>query len=119
MPTTARGRRAAARNAVARTVVDYGGDPLGEAVVHAFGGMGLRGLRGEIGTVYAGADDDPSSTFQGQAPLAVQTFTGAAFLAHNGSRFREQNATIETGLTDGPYADPARRIFADRLRRRR
>lgn len=68
---------------------------------------------------YRPADDDPNGmSFTGLA-RPVQAFMGADFLAANPVQYTNgAYPTIDTGLIEGPMGDPARRIFADRLRRR-
>jgi hypothetical protein len=66
---------------------------------------------------YAPEKSDPSITWNGYA-RPVQEFrgfgvsTGGAIPYRNGG-----NATLASGLVEGPMGDPARRIFAARLKR--
>jgi hypothetical protein len=111
-------RRRAAANAHPIVVVDYGPDTFGSRFARLYGGLTLRGARGETGTVYGIEKGDPTACYTGASARASQRFTGGAFLAANASVVREQNGTIETGIADAPYGDPARRILAQRLLRR-
>jgi hypothetical protein len=65
---------------------------------------------------YGPEKSDPSITFNGYAasPQAFEGFNaqGGAIPYRNGG-----NATLATGLVEGPLGDPARRIFAARLKR--
>lgn len=103
-------------NAIRRTIVDYGVDPNNPS----------RGLARDIALrlgaflvpVYGGGDTDSAQQFHGVGPK-LQDFTGSAgnvgstVLYINGG-----NAEISDGA-GSVTTDPTRRIFADRLRRRR
>lgn len=84
-----------------------------------------RGLVREIWTrvqgfrthPYGPEKADPSITFNGVAAPA-QDFRGWSAANAGGSAYRDGgSATIESGLVEGPMGDPARRIFAARLKR--
>jgi hypothetical protein len=75
-------------------------------------------LHGFLVPVYAGGDVDPGGQFFGDGP-ALQNFVGAANPASTTVVYRNGDVpTIAQAIADGPETDPARRIFADRLRRR-
>lgn len=104
-------------NARPRAIVDYGQDPNNPArgAVHD---AWLR-LHGFLVDVVAGGDTDPSNQFFGDGPM-LQSFIGAGnpasttVVTRNGG-----NADIASPIVgDSIITDPARRIFADRLRRR-
>lgn len=99
-------------------VVDYGRDPA-ERHVRALVRDTVRRVQGFLVAPWVGADHDPSWTFHGYGP-GLQDFRGAASPATTGVTFRDGgSADISSGVVEGPMGDPARRIFADRLRRRR
>lgn len=85
-------------------------------------GLGLvreiwRRVQGARTHPYGPERSDPSITFNGLA-AAPQNFRG--FIAPSGGStpYRDGgSATIDTGLVEGPLGDPARRIFAQRLKR--
>lgn len=99
-----------------RQVVDFGGDPGGETRVRGlFADLWAR-VQGAFVAPVVGMHGDPSVSFTGYGPQ-VQHFDGmgggAPVLQRDGGA-----AGIDSGVVEGPYGDPARRIFADRLRRR-
>lgn len=109
------GRKPQVSNAVVRTVVDYGGDPYNEPRLHSIQDEAASRLQGHGSGTYGIANGDPSASFNGYA-APVQTFARVSAPGRNPVVYRDQSqGTIETGLVDGPYADPARRIFAARL----
>jgi hypothetical protein len=60
---------------------------------------------------------DPSTTWNGYAQ-APQEFSGLNQPLGGGLPYRNGgSATISSGLVEGPMGDPARRIFAARLKR--
>lgn len=66
---------------------------------------------------YAPEKSDPSITWNGYAQNA-QDFTGFNLPLGGGVPYRNGgSATISSGLVEGPMGDPARRIFAQRLKR--
>lgn len=66
---------------------------------------------------YGAEKSDPSITWNGYAENP-QDFAGLNAPLGGGVPFRNGgNATIDTGLVEGPLGDPARRIFAARLKR--
>lgn len=84
-----------------------------------------RGILRELWTRVQGArthpygpeKSDPSITWNGYAENP-QTFAGLNQPLGGGVPFRDGGfATIDTGLVEGPMGDPARRIFAARLKR--
>lgn len=107
-----------AANAYRAAVTEYGEDPNGQRP-----GRGLLAdvwtrLQGFRTHPYGPADKDPSTTFNGVGP-AVQNFQGMGdLLAVGAVPYRNGgSATLASGLVEGPLGDPARRIFATRLRR--
>jgi hypothetical protein len=98
-------------------ITEYGADPRDGVTLGLIGRL-WNTLQGHYTAGYRPADDDPSTVFTGlHAP--VQSFMGADFLAGNPVQYANGGyPTIDTGLIEGPMGDPARRIFADRLRRR-
>lgn len=109
-------RRANARNAVRQVVVDFVGDPFGARTALAFGGWDTRAKQGTLSQAIVGEHGDPTISFGGVIAQPVQHFTGAA---GNRLQYRDGENTIDKNLSDEALMDPARRIFADRLRRRR
>lgn len=109
-----------AGNAVPHVVVDYAADQMGYAQTQAFLSEATNRLRGDGGGVYANAPGNAGEgrTFYGVTPGSPQRFVGAAALASNPVTYRETLPMIDNGTAEGPYADPARRIFAQRLARR-
>ena len=107
-------------NAVAHLVIDYGVDQAGYDQTRATISEATSRLRGSGGGVYAGqpGNDGEGRTFYGLAP-SPQMFAGAAALAANPVTYRETLPMIDNGSAEGPYSDPARRIFAQRLARRK
>lgn len=66
---------------------------------------------------YGPERSDPSITFNGYA-RAPQDFKGLSAPLGGGAPYRDGgSATISSGLVEGPLGDPARRIFAQRLKR--
>lgn len=114
-------KRRAAANAVVRVDVDYGGDPLGEAWLRNLRGEAAIRLQGAGGTVYGGAESDPTATFGGALPAGPQAFVHAAGMtAGTGHVYADPaDNRMESGTGNDIYADPAARIFAARLTRRR
>lgn len=100
-----------------RVVVDYDADPNDRYASSLLSTL-WRTVQSRFTAPYLPADDDPSRTFTGYV-ANTQGFMGAAFLAGNPVQYTDGGyPTIDTGLIEGPMGDPARRIFADRLRRR-
>ena len=106
-------------NATARVVVDYGPDPAESWVRRFYADVSAR-LRGELVAPVLGSDADPERTYGGRLEgVSLQDFDGAASPATTNVAYRDGgHATIAEGIVEGPYGDPARRIFAERLRRR-
>jgi hypothetical protein len=74
----------------------------------------VQGLRTHA---YGLEKSDPSITFNGVAQ-APQSFSGLNQPLGGGQAYRNGgSATIASGLVEGPMGDPARRIFAARLKR--
>lgn len=104
-------------NAEQRAVVDFGRDPAESTVRRLMRDTATR-VQGFLVAPWVGSDYDPSRVFYGYGP-ALQDFRGAASPATTGVTFRDGgSADISSGVVEGPAGDPARRIFADRLRRR-
>lgn len=106
-------------NARTRAITDYEGDPTFRRRAGSLFTFLWRTAQSRHTAPYLPADDDPSRVFTGyHAP--VQAFTGSAFLAPNPVQYSDGGyPTIDTGLIEGPMGDPARRIFAERLARRK
>jgi hypothetical protein len=102
-----------------RAVTDFEGDPTFRSRAGSLFTFLWRTAQSAYTAPYRPADDDPSAVFTGyHAP--VQAFTGSAFLAANRVTYSDGGyPTIDTGLIEGPMGDPARRIFAERLARRK
>lgn len=105
-----------APNAVTRRVTDYGPDPRSPAA-GAIHDARVR-LHGFLVRVVGVADADPAQTFNGAIPHELQQFNGNA--GANAVTNRDGgHPEISSALVEGPMGDPARRIFAARLRRGR
>ncbi len=105
-------------NETAQVIRDYGPDPNRRHAARLLHDTAMR-VQGMLVRPWLGADDDPYLTFSGYGP-GLQDFVGAASPASTGVTFRDGgNAEISSGIVEGPMGDPARRIFADRLRRGR
>ncbi|WP_367575280.1 hypothetical protein [Streptomyces griseoaurantiacus] len=102
-----------------RTVVtEYGGDPRDGRFQGLFGRL-WNTVQSRYTAPYRPADDDPNGMVFTGLHQPVQAFMGADFLAANHVTYSDgAYPTIDTGLIEGPMGDPARKIFADRLRRR-
>jgi hypothetical protein len=100
-------------------VTEFADDPRDGLFASLFGRL-WNTVQSRYTAPYLPADDDPNgNSFTGLA-APVQAFMGADFLAANHVTYTDGGyPTIDTGLIEGPMGDPARRIFADRLRRRR
>lgn len=102
-----------------RAIVDYGADPRDRYASSLFG-MVWKTVQGAYTAHYRPADDNPNGGVFTGLHKPVQAFLGADFLAPNKVQYNNGAfPTIDTGLIEGPMGDPARRIFADRLRRSR
>lgn len=99
-------------------VVEYAGHPQAEARTAALVENATRGMRGVSGFVYAGDPGQGGNAFSGYGPR-VQDFTGAAGFTGNPIVFRNDPAEFEGSHTESVLTDPARRILAERMRRRR
>jgi hypothetical protein len=99
-------------------VSEFGADPR-DSIFLRLAGRLWNTVQSQYTAPYRPADDDPNGmAFTGLAK-PVQAFMGADFLAANAVQYNNGGfPTIDTGLIEGPMGDPARRIFADRLRRR-
>lgn len=103
-------------NATPRVVVDYGPDPADR-----FAGGVLRDVlarvQGFLVPAVVGGDTDPSNVFYGYGP-ELQSFKGAGNRASTTVVYRDGGSPqLSSGIVEGPEGDPARRIFAARLRR--
>ncbi|MEU0788038.1 hypothetical protein ABZ341_41730 [Streptomyces sp. NPDC006173] len=100
------------------TVTEFGADPR-DGVFQRLTGRLWNTLQSKYTAPYLPADDDPNGRAFTGLHNPVQAFMGADFLAANYVQYNDGGfPMIDTGLIEGPYGDPARRIFADRLRRR-
>jgi hypothetical protein len=103
-----------------RAIEEFEGDPSFRGRAGSLFTFLWRTAQSAYTAPYRPADDNPNGgTFTGyHAP--VQAFTGSAFLAPNPVQYSDGGyPTIDTGLIEGPMGDPARKIFAERLARRR
>lgn len=104
-------------NATTRTVVDYGEDPHNPAR-GVVADLILR-LHGFLVPVVMGGDTEPSTQFHGDYGRELQGFVGAVNPASTAVMYRNGgNAELGDASTGSTMTDPARRMFADRLRRR-
>lgn len=112
------GQRFGASNAYLLTVVDYAPEPA-PAVQGLMNDIAVR-LQGRRGGTYPPGPGTPETSFTGYAPPAgsfINDVQGG--LGGRGLVYPDQNLnTIASGLSGGPYADTARQMFAERLRRR-
>lgn len=108
----------AAANARARVVVDYGPDPA-DRYARGLLADTLARVMGRLVHGYGADDFNPSTTYHGQDDRRLQNFAGAAHGGATSVVTRDGgHADMSSGIAEGPMGDPARRIFADRLRRR-
>jgi hypothetical protein len=99
-------------------VSEFGDDPRDSQFQGLFGRL-WNTVQSKYTAPYRPADDDPNGGVFTGLHTPVQAFMGADFLAANHVQYSNgAYPTIDTGLIEGPMGDPARRIFADRLRRR-
>ena len=98
-------------------VVDYAAHAAADGRTAAITEHATRGMRGLSGLVYAGDPGQGGRSFTGYGPQ-VQHFTGAAGRIGNPIVFRNEPAQFEGSHTETVLLDPARRILADRMRRR-
>lgn len=99
-------------------VTEYGDDPR-DGVFQSLIGRLWNTVQSQYTAPYRPADDDPNGMSFTGLHKPVQAFMGADFLAGNPVQYANGAfPTIDTGLIEGPMGDPARKIFADRLRRR-
>lgn len=99
-------------------VTEYGDDPSNGRFLSLMGRL-WNSAQSAYTAPYRPADDDPNGMVFTGVHTAVQAFSGSDFLAANPVQYNNGGfPTIDTGLIEGPMGDPARRIFADRLRRR-
>lgn len=86
-------------------------------------GLGLvrdlwQRVQGARTHAYGIEKSDPGITFNGTIAESPQHFRGLSAPAGGGVPYRNGgSATIASGLVEGPMGDPARRIFAQRLKR--
>lgn len=108
-----------ASNAYLLTVVDYAPEPA-PAVQGLMNDIAVR-LQGRRGGTYPPGPGTPETSFCGYAAPAPVAILPAAQggLGGRGLVYPDTNLnTIASGLSGGPYADTARQMFAERLRRR-
>lgn len=99
-------------------VCEFVDDPRDAQFSNLFGRL-WNTVQSKYTAPYRPADDDPNGGVFTGLHTPVQSFMGADFLAANPVQYNNGGyPTIDTGLIEGPMGDPARRIFADRLRRR-
>lgn len=102
-------------NQVTRVVTDFLPDPNNPSRDIA-ADMTLR-VQGQLVAPMVGGDLDPGLQFFGYSE-ALQDFKGLAVGTPTSSVMRDGAADLSDAVTANPMGDPARRIFADRLRRR-
>jgi hypothetical protein len=103
-----------------RAITDFEGDPTFAGRAGSLFTTLWRTAQSCYTAPYRPADDDPNGGVFTGTTAAVQAFTGSAFLAANPVTYSDGGyPAIDTGLIEGPMGDPARRIFAARLARRR
>lgn len=104
-------------NASPRVIVEYEGDPAESWARGLFTSL-LDRLQGRLGqAAVVGFDGDPMTTLGGYAK-SPQSFIGAGTRATTNVVTRNgAYPTISSGVVEGPYGDPARRILAARLSR--
>jgi len=108
-----------ASNAYLLTVVDYAPEPA-PAVQGLMDDIAIR-LQGRRGGTYPPGPGTPETSFCGYAPAAPTSIvrTAQGGLGGRGLVYPDANLnTMASGLSGGPYADTARQMFAERLRRR-
>ena len=108
-----------ASNAYLLTVVDYAPEPA-PAVQGLMNDIAVR-LQGRRGGTYPPGPGTAEESFCGYAAPAPTPIVRAAQggLGGRGLVYPDTNLnTIASGLSGGPYADTARQMFAERLRRR-
>jgi hypothetical protein len=104
---------ARAANARIVPVVEYGVDPRGWGMFSAVTAAAHRGLSGARKVIH------PNPEFTGLAP-SKQNFVGVAPLGLGGGRpVVNRNAQLDGARSDNGLDDPALRVFAARMRRRR
>lgn len=110
-----------AANAVRVEIVEFAGDARSEARARGLAGEIHSRLQGYGSAAYVGDRGDPNQSFYGyHAPL--QNFAGfgdTGGLGANPNVYAARSAQLSDGAVDEPYADPAKRILAERMRRRR
>lgn len=100
-------------------VTEYGGDPR-DGLFQSLIGRLWNTVQAKYTAPYRPDDSNPNGGVFTGLHTPVQAFMGANFLAANPMQYNDGGyPTIDTGLIEGPMGDPARRIFAERLQRRR
>jgi hypothetical protein len=103
-----------------RAITDFEGDPTFRRRAGSLFTFLWRTAQSSYTAPYRPADDNPNGGVFYGTTAPVQAFTGSAFLAANRVTYSDGGyPTIDTGLIEGPMGDPARRIFAERLARRK
>jgi len=102
-----------------RCIVDYGPDPA-ESWVRRLVADTVARVQGALVAPVVGADHSPETTYGGAYARSPQSFRGAASPATTNVTYRNGGAAeISSGIVEGPFGDPSRRMFAERLRRGR
>jgi hypothetical protein len=105
-------------NQRAAVVSEFGADPRDGQFQGLFGRL-WNTVQSKYTAPYRPDDSNPNGGMFTGLAKPVQAFMGSDFLAANHVQYSNgAYPTIDTGLIEGPMGDPARRIFADRLRRR-
>jgi hypothetical protein len=100
-------------------VADFGADP-NDSVTTGLMGRIWNTLQGKYTAPYRPDDNNPQGGIYTGLHTPVQAFMGSNQLGANPVQYNNGAfPTIDTGLIEGPMGDPARRIFAQRLARRK
>lgn len=100
-------------------ITEYGADPRERFATSLFGRL-WNTVQSRYTAPYRPDDNNPQGGIFTGTAAPVQAFMGADFLAANSVQYTNGAfPTIDTGLIEGPYGDPARRIFAERMARRK
>lgn len=103
-------------NQYVRPVVEFGEGPDSRQGRGLFREIWTR-VQGFRTHPYGPEKSDPSITWNGYAN-GPQDFRGFNMPLSGGTPYRDGGSpTISSGLVEGPMGDPARRIFAQRLKR--
>lgn len=105
-----------AANARPVIVVDYVGDPIGDADQRSIDGEYARGMQGLSGLVYAGDKGGPAHSYTGALPYALQAFYGQAGATNI---LKAKGPSFDTTPVTGPQAAPIYRMLAQKVQQGR